>query len=208
MIHNVRFQLRYEISSEKKGPKTSKQLADLQEKRTALLRQIQNWRQVQLVYTPHAASLLAASSAVDENGAPRVEIAENIPLYLPSSFPSNVRCLSGLDHVCDVERRLRVAQADDALSEIRRQRRIVQGLWQFKKINVSGTGNRPNTRILTLYNRLNHKLERAMHKYRTARSALLVLDPDGPWKDRLRELKKEDIRGPGKDPDDTRTTNS
>jgi len=173
-----------------------------------LQHQIHNWRQAQLIYTPHAATLIAAASpSTNDNDGPSVEIIENSPLFLPSSLPADVRAASDMERVCCAEKRLRIAQADDALVEIRRQRRIIQGLWQFKRINVSGTGNRPNTRMLTLYNRINHKIERAAQKYRTAWLALMVLDPDGAWKDRLKELRREDIRGPGRDLADTKTTN-
>ena len=47
--------------------------------------------------------------------------------------------------ICQLERQLREPQADDALADIRCQRCVIQGLWQFKKLNVSGTGNKPNT---------------------------------------------------------------
>jgi len=96
---------------------------------------------------------------------------------------------------------LRKAQADDALNEIWRHRHVIQRLWQFKKINVSGTGNRPNTRMLTLFNGIQEKVNRAANRYWRARNALLILDPDGLWCTRLKELKNEDIRGPGKDAD-------
>jgi hypothetical protein len=85
---------------------------------------------------------------------------------------------------------------------------VIQGLWQFKRLNVSGTGNRPNTRMLNLYKRFNGKTEWAAAKYRLARNALDVLDPGGPWSKRLKELNKKDISGPGRDPEDTTTTNS
>ena len=147
------------------------------------------------------------SQSVGADGQPRVEGIENSPLFLPSAFPDHVRSLPELKRACDTEKRLRLAQADDARIEIRKQRRIIQGLWQFKRLNVSGTGNRPNTRMLTLYNRINYKVERAAYKYRTARAALLSLNPDAPWKERFKELRKADIRGPGRDPDDTKTTN-
>jgi hypothetical protein len=136
-----------------KGLRTSKQLAELQEKRTALLRLIQNWREVQLVYMPHVASLIQGAPVADGNGGatsvPSDTYAENIPLFLPSSLPARIRALPELQDICNLERRLREPQADDALAEVRRQRRIIQGLWQFKRLNVSGTGNRPNTRMLT-----------------------------------------------------------
>ena len=101
----------------------------------------------------------------------------------------------------EAERRLREPQANDALAEIRRLCRIITGLWLFKKINVSGTGNRPNTRMLDMYNRLYSKLQRAAHCYCTAYTALHALDPTGSGTERLRKLDLADIRGPGRDPD-------
>ena len=185
LILCYRFRLQCEVSSmikPKKG-KGSKELADLHEKRSVLLHRINTWRRAQLIHTPHAANMVVESTAVDENGLPRLEMAENFPILFPSSLPVQVRSLSEMAQVCETEKKLRIAQAEDALVKVRRQCRIVQGLWQFKKINVSGTGNRPNTKMLTLYKRINHKIERAAQKYRTARSALLLLDPTGTWKD-------------------------
>lgn len=46
-------------------------------------------------------------------------------------------------------------------------------------------------------------MSRAIHTYRTARIALLVLDPDGDWHGELKELQQEDIRGPGKEADES-----
>ena len=57
--------------------------------------------------------------------------------------------------------------------------------------------------MITLYKRFNKKTERAAEKYRSAWRALCVLDPGGMWSTQFKELKKEDISGPGKDPDDT-----
>jgi hypothetical protein len=44
-----------------KGTQTSKQLADLEEKRTLLCNQIQQWHQAQLIYTPCVTSLIVQS---------------------------------------------------------------------------------------------------------------------------------------------------
>ena len=192
-----RYQLRYEMS-EKKKLRTSEQQADVQEKHNALQRQITNWRQTQLVYTPHAATVLA------ETDDSHPDLAEDLKLVLPSSLPASIRSLSEMKRICNAEQRLRYTQCFDSLAQIRRQRRIIQGLWQFKRINVSGTGNRPNTRMLTMYNKINRKLARAVHKYQTARIALLVLDPNGDWHEELKELRQEDIRGPGKDPNESK----
>lgn len=192
--------LRFDVS-QINGPQTSKQLADLEEKRTTLRNRIQQWRQTQLLYTPCVAPLVAQSLAPcpDDDASPPIEPAESIPLLLPSSLSQRLRQLPELSSVLEKEQRLRIAQADDALAEIRRQRRIISGLWQFKKLNVDGTGNRACTRMRALYNRFNLRMQRCVACYRAARSALLILDPNGDWQSRLRELSNNDIRGPGKD---------
>src|ERR1700678_3839488 len=101
--------------------------------------------------------------------------------------------------LCQLECHLREPQADDALADVRHQRRIIQGFWQFKPINVSGIGNKPNTRMLALYKRLESKTKRATQKYRVAYAALKVLDPNGSWSTCLKELADKDVSGPGRD---------
>ena len=108
-----------------KGKKTSKQLADLEEKRSSLIRQIVIWRPIQLAYTPHVASLLpldAADSDVHYSNP------ESIPLYFPSSLPPEIRQCPELKEIREVEQRLREVQANDALADVRRLRRVIQGL--------------------------------------------------------------------------------
>ena len=174
VLNVCRYILRHE-ASENKGLRTSKQLADLQDKQNALYRLIQNWREVQLVYTPHVATLISQTQPLLEatnmrpyTSLPSEVLVENIPLFLPSSLPSHIRALPELKEICNLEQHLCELQADDALAEIRRQRRVIQGLWLFKRLNVSGTGNRPNTRMITLYKRFNNKTDRAAQKYRVA----------------------------------------
>jgi len=139
-----------------KGRRTSKQLANLQDKCNGLLCQIQTWHDVQLVYTPHVASLLSQLPYPPDTDShtpslPPETLPENIPLYMPSSLPPHIRTLSELREICQLERQLHEPQADDALSEIQCQRRVTQGLWQFKCLNVSGMGNKPNTHMINLY---------------------------------------------------------
>lgn len=155
---------------------------------------------MQLAYTPHVATLLPLVQTVDEVSGQYIS-PESTPLFFPSSLPSEMRGRPELKEICDAERTLREPQADDALADVRRFRRIIQGLWQFKKLNASGTGNKPNTRMLDMYTRIDKKLQCAANRYRIAYNSLLVLDPNGTWKERLHELKPSDIRGPGRDPD-------
>ena len=184
----------YEIKIIKKY-ETQKQLADLDEKRRILIGRINKWREVQLAYIPEIGPLVA-------NTASKLDslTAEDVPLLLPSSFSPNHQITPGFSKALAHEIQLRLAQATDALADIRHQLRIISGLWQFKKVNISGTGNRPNTRMRTLFNRFNHRMRQCVLRYRVARSALLAVNLEGRhWEDRLKDLKDSDVRGPGKD---------
>ncbi|KAM6492909.1 hypothetical protein JOM56_011043 [Amanita muscaria] len=180
-LEEQQHQLRIEAVQIKKSA-TPKQRADLEDKRTLLV--------------PSCGSLSAATL----DGEPVLsEPAESVPLYLPSSLPTNLRQLPEMLSIIEKECCLRIAQADDALADIRRQRRIISGLWQFKCLNVSGTGNKPNTRMRTLFDRFNLRTQSCANCYRAAWKALRALDPDGSWRTRLQELHDRDVRGPGKD---------
>lgn len=197
-----------------KGVKTSKQLVDLQEKHNTLFTWIQNWREVQFIYTPHVVSLISQALCPETNAPtasvspPPENLPEDIPLFLPSSLPPHVCALLELKDISQLERCLCEPQADDALTDIWCQRQVIQGLWLFKRLNISGMGNKPNTCMNSLYKCFDNKTNWAAEKYQSAWWALSILDPDGSWLTHLKDLKKEDISGPGKEPNDTLTTNS
>ena len=73
---------------------------------------------------------------------------------------------------------------------------------------MSGIGNKPNIHMVSLYKRFDNKTDCAAENYRSAWHALSILDMNGLWSMRFKELKKEDISGPRKEPNDTSTTNS
>ena len=129
---SCRFVFKHELSRTK-GKKTSKQLADLEEKRSSLIWQFVIWWPIQLAYTPHVASLLPLDVADSDSYYSNPESA---PLYFPSSLPPEIHQCSELKEICEAEQCLREAQANDALADVHRLRRIIQGLWQFKKLNV------------------------------------------------------------------------
>jgi hypothetical protein len=169
-----------------KGTQTNKQVADLEDKCTSLRNQISRWREIQLLYMPCVGTLLAqCNAATTATESPTIALAESIPLHLPSSLLEQLRQLPDISTVLDKELRLCIAQADDSLADIRRQRRIISGLWQFKKTNVNGTGKRSSTRMQTLYARFNLRTQRCHES----------------WQSRLKDLKDNDIRGPGRDSD-------
>ncbi len=127
--------------------------------------------------------------------------AEDIPLWLPSSLPPLLRS-SLAPGLADKERRLRLAQADDALEDIRRLRRILTGIVEFKRLNVTGTGQRSTLKVRSLYTKFQDKVKRAAERYRAARAALERLDESGDWRTRFKVLLESDLRGPGRDEDD------
>jgi hypothetical protein len=175
---------------------TQTQLADLEEKRRILITRINKWREVQLSYIPNIGSLVANTTSKLLSAA---LAAEDVPLFLPSSLSPNLQTTPGFSKSLAHEVQLRIAQADDALADIRHNLRTISGLWQFKKVNISGTGNRPNTRMRSLFNRFNHRMRQSVLRYRTARSALIAANSGQQCGDRLLDLKDSDVRGPGKD---------
>lgn len=122
---------------------------------------------------------------------------EKTPLLLPSALPPSTELTS----IRLKEARLRVAQADDSLVELRRLLRITAGLTEYKHTQV-GYGQAPNTRARSQISRFKDKVTLAAQRYRAAHQALLALDPQGPWITRLHHLDDSHIRWPSKNPDE------
>ncbi|KAI9064965.1 hypothetical protein FKP32DRAFT_1568832 [Trametes sanguinea] len=202
------------------GGKSDADVAELLERRNALRKRIGHWIEAQNVYMPvvprlridtdpDAAIPQAASleddvpEDVDSDMSPASStcLPEDIPLWLPSSLPSGLRHGDFTQRLLQMEGRLRLAQLEDSLADIRRLRRILQGVAQFKRLNVSGTGNKPNTRIRALYTKFQRKQTRSAERYRAAYRALSALDPEGDWTHHFRELHDKDLTRPGRDDD-------
>lgn len=90
---------------------------------------------------------------------------------------------------------MRIAQADDSLTDLRRMLRITMGLWDYKITNV-GPSQVSSTRTRTMIDGYRTKVTRCVERYRAARNSLLQLDPNGEWILRLKELKADDVRPP------------
>lgn len=141
--------------------------------------------------------------AEDQSAAlPSDSQAEDYPLYLPSSVDPSLwtggGCAPGL---LAKERKLRLAQADDALDELRRQLRMSSTLRDYKR--AGATSQRISTRAYTQLSRFQDKTNRCAERYSAAYSALQVLDPGGAWSQRLQPLDhKTDLRAPRRDSED------
>lgn len=126
-------------------------------------------------------------------------LVEDLPLLLPSHLPQAYRDDPTLKSLRGKERRLRVAQADDALADIRHLRCVITRIAQFRRFNVNGTGGERTSRMRSLHDKFQAKVVLAAERYRAAYRALTALDPTGAWRARLQPLLDGDIRGPGQD---------
>lgn len=118
------------------------------------------------------------------------------PLCLPSGLPPDLRAtLPAQYKLASKERRMRVVQAEAALVELRRLLRLKSKSLTFKKVN--NVGQRDNTRARSVLTQFTSKIGLTAERYRAARSALTVLDPDGAWVEYLKPLSRSDVRGHG-----------
>ncbi|KAA1478735.1 hypothetical protein DENSPDRAFT_788366 [Dentipellis sp. KUC8613] len=205
---------------QKKGNKgtdqiTTKKKVTLQDKRNALHHRIQAWRQVQVLYMPIVSTLLpktnaddsrpqepAAQPDADEFGVPKPEYEK---LWMPSDLKPSLWATGIYTGLAQKELRLREAEAEDALHEIRRLIRIHLGLRHYKKTQVDGPGQKRNTRTREIITEFLAKRDHQFERYNAARSALdkLQPDPDASWRVRLLPMTKTDLVDPsGNDGED------
>ncbi|KAH8106480.1 hypothetical protein DFH11DRAFT_1549960 [Phellopilus nigrolimitatus] len=193
------------LHQERKSINATTRSLNLEEKEISLRRKIVIWQNVQRVYMPGIAATsfdVTPVDADDESGDPdeapsKSTVASfDIPLNLPSSLENDVRyaaCIPGLE---DKERRLRFAQAADALVTLRRHLRIACNVLDHKSTHTAGTGTKPNTRMQDLIRRYAGKVHRDAERYRAARKSLLELDPTGNWMRHFYPLRENDVRPP------------
>ena len=145
-----------------------------------------------------------ASESAQNSGQP-----EHMKLWLPSSLPRalwETGCCVGL---VAKEHRLRLAQADDALNELRRQLRISATLLDYKKATIGGTSQRMGTRTRTVMVCFHDKTYRCAERYDAAYHALTIFDPNGEWTRRLHPLDhSKDLRLPCRDREEDPTAES
>ncbi|KAJ7815837.1 hypothetical protein B0H13DRAFT_2242544 [Mycena leptocephala] len=175
----------------KRRNRTTIQATNLQRQRTLLLGKISKLQDIQDQYMPGLRQWAARQSPAlpaRNNAKP-----ETIKIYLPSSIPAREReavCVAGL---AEQEDRLRKAQAEDALRDLRRGLRTRTFAHRFKRKHLAGQGMYTKSR--SLLDTIEDGIRDASSRYRVARTALLELRGPGDWERVLRVLKKDDIRG-------------
>ncbi|KLO04520.1 hypothetical protein SCHPADRAFT_947640 [Schizopora paradoxa] len=163
------------------------------------------WQAIQQVYMPCVAGLRSATAApaghgeeMNDSMLPESISACDVSLHLPDSLPSNLRSQLPSKLIAKY-RKLRLAQAEDAMASMKKHLRKGATLFKHKKDHIAGTGVAANTRMQNAISRQDAKTRLDAAKYSSARKALLVLCPSGKWKKRLRVLRDADIRPPTSD---------
>ena len=129
------------------------------------------------------------------------EAPETIKLWLPSQLPPNSHNRSCIEGLLNLKLRLRLAQAHDALDLIQHLRGVYQVLLVKNKVHISSSQG-TTTRTKALFTNFALKINQVAARYRNARIALFHLDPNkefSQWKEDLKELRQEDLRGPSRE---------
>lgn len=166
---------------------TDLQRAKVLERANRLKRQIDAWCTVQLLYMP-AVSRIRISDESDN-----LISAVDTPLFLPSQ--AVVHIVVGLD-LMEYEWRLRVAQAHDALHDMRRLLLVRSQMYAAK--DHFSRGQRQVTQSQNLLRGVQSRIDMSVAKYRDFRAALLKLArPLGKvgWDAELRPLLNAEVRG-------------
>jgi len=174
--------------------KTPTEHAELEERRNALRRRLSSWAEARNLYIPPTSEQAIDLANEPPDAADR--LPEAVPLRLPSSLPPTLH-ESCPFKLANIEFRFRLAQAEDALSELRRLLRVTMGLWRYKSKQV-GASQHVGTCARALISRFQDKVDRCIGRYRSAHVALLSLDAKGKWQLRLQELSEKDAQVPGR----------
>lgn len=177
---------RDELRNKIEGANTLLQKASLIDRRSNLLKKLQQFRRLQAVFMPGLGPRPLPS---DDTRLP----PENEPLRLPSSLDVVNRAAVCLPHVADAEVRLRFADTHDALDDLRRNLRTRTWLNNFKVQNITGVN--ANTRARALQKSVDVRASAYARQYRRSRAAYLALTGRGDWERVLQPLKDDDIRG-------------
>ncbi|KAJ7920718.1 hypothetical protein B0H13DRAFT_1605173 [Mycena leptocephala] len=174
-----------------KDPTPAQRLA-FTKRRTALLKQIHKFRQVQRVYMPAVCAVLndAQKQVFDRNGE---QLPETTRLFMPSEIVDPAMrwaaCAVGL---AEVEARMRVGEAGEALEAVREGLRTRTMTNRFRLRNWTGQGMM--TKGQGMLRLINIKILLAKLCYRYSRAAIVVLKGHGDWEERLRVLADDDVR--------------
>ncbi|OJA09031.1 hypothetical protein AZE42_11088 [Rhizopogon vesiculosus] len=171
---------------------TDNQLAKVQQHTNTLRRKIELWQDIQLLYMPFISCLRAEETSLRLSTEPIP--VEAMALWLPSTAISRT---PSPPHLLRYEWKLRYAQANDALKDMRNLLRLHSHLYTFKDNNI--VGQAANTRARMTINKTEDRVNMAASRYEAAWAALASLAPllneGGTWKTVLKPLdRKKDVK--------------
>jgi hypothetical protein len=172
-----------------KDPTPTQKLAFMK-RRTALLKRIHKFREIQRVYMPvvHSALNDVQRQMLEGNGE---QVPEATRLFMPSEIESaDVR-----RNVCAIrlpQLEVRLREAEEALEAVRQGLRTRTMTNRFRLRNYTGQGMM--TKGQGILRQINIRIHIAKLRYRYACAALLALQGHGDWEGRLRVLRDEDVR--------------
>jgi hypothetical protein len=143
---------------------------------------------INLFATPAADS---APPLVDASGSV-MELAENVPLMLPSSLLEDKWVAGCTPQLIDIEWQLREAECQSSLDQIRTQLHIKSCLCIYKEQNVRYQG--PNTHARGLLDHNDTKIRFQQDKYCAARWALISLPGGAKAAKRWNRLYDSELR--------------
>lgn len=143
-----------------------RELTQVQLKSNTIVKKVDAWYRYLQLYVP--ASLVLREEFA--SSSKKTTKPYDLPLWLPSEIGRRAPVPK---HLANIEYRLRTAQAQDALTTIRRnlQRRVT--VWDLKDRWLRGQG--AHTKALNLLSTLQKKIKSAKEEYVQARVAILAL---------------------------------
>ncbi|RPD53249.1 hypothetical protein L226DRAFT_576495 [Lentinus tigrinus ALCF2SS1-7] len=166
---------------------TDLQRAKILERQNALQRRIDGWRAIQELFMPGIATLIERPSHVDASSLP-----QNLPLLLPSTACVHIIVPNVL---LTHEWRLRLAQAFDALTDLRGHLEVRAYVYRYKDHHVRG--QRESLRSRDIVNGIEDKIKMDASRYCAAYSTLTTLSAalgKQDWRGSLQVLNDADIR--------------
>ncbi|TFY52380.1 hypothetical protein EVG20_g10575 [Dentipellis fragilis] len=170
----------------------------------------QNTTKKKNVYMPVITTLISAESNNQPTPPHDIPKPEFEKLWLPSDINPGLCSVGVLGGLVEKELCLCIAEAEDALHEIRRAIHVHMGFRHYKKAQVNGPSQKRNTRVWEMLNKYIARHDRHFERYNAARSALEALQPDldAAWRSRLLPLRKSDLVDPSGDDADEDTTST
>ncbi|KAF7294445.1 CxC2 domain-containing protein [Mycena kentingensis (nom. inval.)] len=164
-----------------------------EELRRSLLKRIGRFRDLQRIYMPGAAAVLAAAENQRDNRQPS-PTPECIRLYMPSQMPraaAGDEPFGSLPGLLAIEERQRVAQCENSLSKLRGN--LHARRWLIAHRNANLVGQRQTTKSAKLLENMAQESQLIADRYRCGYEALRGLGSLGRHP-QLRLLEADDIR--------------